>query len=534
MAYTKIDKASMFEVVQLLDIPTLMVFRGTSKECMSLVNIVLRSDFKQILQVAVPDVEMLLYAMDEMEGFVAGYAALAFFRRRSHDITLPLQLFVPDWAFTTMAHHLRTVQHATLLDSTIRNDEVSGIDATATFVGTTAEIILYASVSEASLLPVARFYNSALMCYIGGSHFGVVWPRLTFKSRGLVGDEVEAGCALRRNVLKRLGIDSKLYAWMWPGVGRPQECASSDFLCPAQPRYFTDGGALRIAWEAFGNTGDMNCDICFRMDGRPCGGVCLTVHPLLGSAEKRIYVWNSTVLSTCNMSAKISSSDSEREVEDMVQDISPPPGADDLPIITPPPVDIAGGFDKHSIVVNPGIRRSAMKRLRRLACDFEFPLHDLYSLTKVPNIASWDDSWEPTALALYGSPVALRVLGSIANLQFVSGAATSEITLDLELMRGVDHDALVVLLKKGRPVPDRFPEYMRLTHKMEGPRPIFASVYDTTHLLRPVHCMKTVGLSTLTHGDVVLVEGVCVQEDDGAGFKTAFELLSMAVIAKVG
>ncbi len=61
----------------------------------------------------------------------------------------------------------------------------------------------------------------------------------------------------------------------------------------------------------------------------------------------------------------------------------------------------------------------------------------------------------------------------------------------------------------------------------------FHEIYDATHLLRPVDRLKRVGISTLSAGDVVLVECLCVKDEVIDGFKVIFDLLSIHVIAKV-
>lgn len=286
----RLDKGSFVEVVRSLDFPTLMAFRAVSRDCMSIVTAVLKSDLKQLLRLVAADVDLFLYALDEMEGFIGGYAALSFFQRLRLHPSLPVEIFVPRLSFTPMISHLQHLQGATLLDTSLAHDlTTSCVVATSTFVLDSTVLLLHASVSEAPLLPVARLSNTALLCYVGARHYGVLWPRLTFASRGLVGDDV-AQSELHDDALNKVGVDTKLYAWMWPVYGAPQRCASASFLCPAQPRFFTDRGALRVSWEPLGNTEDMDCDICYRMDDRPCGGACLSVHQYLRSGRKRFCV----------------------------------------------------------------------------------------------------------------------------------------------------------------------------------------------------------------------------------------------------
>ncbi len=73
----------------------------------------------------------------------------------------------------------------------------------------------------------------------------------------------------------------------------------------------------------------------------------------------------------------------------------------------------------------------------------------------VPRDAAWDATWDPEAFSVDGHPVTLRVLGSISNLTFAATtvAACATVSVDLDLMRVVDHAGMVKLLKKGYPVP---------------------------------------------------------------------------------
>lgn len=74
----------------------------------------------------------------------------------------------------------------------------------------------------------------------------------------------------------------------------------------------------------------------------------------------------------------------------------------------------------------------------------------MYSLTRVPKNATWDDHWFPSAFAVNGNPIALRVVGSVVEVD-VHGLRTNgaSVSVVLDLVRGVDHDALVKLIKKG-------------------------------------------------------------------------------------
>lgn len=95
------------------------------------------------------------------------------------------------------------------------------------------------------------------------------------------------------------------------------------------------------------------------------------------------------------------------------------------------------------------VRAHLNRRIRRLL-DYEFPTRAIFSLTKVPAKADWDSQWFPPALAYDGFPLALRVVGSVVEvdvdgLRSLGGSAS----LALELMRDVDHDALVKLIRKG-------------------------------------------------------------------------------------
>ncbi|KAI0349493.1 hypothetical protein OH77DRAFT_1413280, partial [Trametes cingulata] len=276
-------------IVELLDFPSLMALRASSRACMTLVHQILLRFFRQLLLPAAPNIEMFLYTMDDLRAYLGGYTALRFFTRIHQPRPHAIQIFVPLPGFTSLLLHLQNVQHATLIESTTFATERRGISGTARLRNPSCDILVFCSAGASALLPLVQAPSTALMCYVGTSHFGVLWPSLTFASRSLL-TEISPGLARHTSVLKANGFDMKLYAWMWPSVSPPQVCARGSFLCPAQPRYLTDRGALHAAWEPTID-GDISDRICFRLDSRPCGGPCLRPHAHLPSKWERTAIF---------------------------------------------------------------------------------------------------------------------------------------------------------------------------------------------------------------------------------------------------
>ncbi|KAL1942589.1 hypothetical protein VTO73DRAFT_6191 [Trametes versicolor] len=190
--------------------------------------------------------------------------------------------------------------------------------------------------------------------------------------------------------------------------------------------------------------------------------------------------------------------------------------------------------DKHTIVVSSAIDKSVIWRIRRLL-DYEFPTRAIFSLTKVPAKADWDSQWFPPALAYDGFPLALRVVGSVVEvdvdgLRSLGGSAS----LALELMRDVDHDALVKLIQKGDSRSETFPEHMHLTQRVNGPAAGFSQVYDARGGLRPREKMPKLSILDVRKGDVVVAECVCERDGVEGQGAVSFDVLSVAILAQPG
>ncbi|KAI0351684.1 hypothetical protein OH77DRAFT_1410732 [Trametes cingulata] len=193
----------------------------------------------------------------------------------------------------------------------------------------------------------------------------------------------------------------------------------------------------------------------------------------------------------------------------------------------------ADPVDEHTIVVHNLIPTSVIPRIRALL-DYEFPPKSEYSLSRVPTFAAWDDEWAPTALALTSSPIIIRVIGTLTNVSHTAAEGElPSLSLDLELLRAVDHDGMVRLLRRAQPRPRSYPERMHFEKELRHPRAVFNHVFDATRRLRPSNALTPIGLSMLSVGDVVLVTCFCLQRAHERGWSVHFEPISVYQLAIV-
>ncbi|KAI9063181.1 hypothetical protein FKP32DRAFT_1603723 [Trametes sanguinea] len=171
-----------------LDFPTLMNMRAVDKRLLAHITSYLREQFNRILEGVVPDVEMLLYAMERHNVYVAGMSILPYFLRDAYVPSYPLQFVVPEHAYHSFVDHLRSVQDATSETVITPSTSELGFRSMLTMSGTTRNIMVIRSLNESSLTPIIRGSNTAVMCYVGPTHFGVLWPSLTFSRKALLGD----------------------------------------------------------------------------------------------------------------------------------------------------------------------------------------------------------------------------------------------------------------------------------------------------------------------------------------------------------
>lgn len=81
--------------------------------------------------------------------------------------------------------------------------------------------------------------------------------------------------------------------------------------------------------------------------------------------------------------------------------------------------------------------------------DYEFETRAIFSLTKIPQHADWDECWVPPALAHDGCPIAIRVVGCIIQLDQPDDGEGPKLEITLDLLREVDYSAFVGVMKKG-------------------------------------------------------------------------------------
>ncbi|KAI0349667.1 hypothetical protein OH77DRAFT_1220333 [Trametes cingulata] len=267
-----------------LDFPSLARYSASCRGGRRLAQLCLRRDLRRAVSSAIPQWSGFLNALAANEGYIGGLAALGFFLRRSNPDHVPLELFLPVHNFLAFMNYLREVQGLSIT-AEYDGQPARNIIATVRLQGPTRAVLVHRSSSASALFPILRGANTALTCYVGATDFGVPWPALTFARRALVADQLAS--ALEENT-PRLPppFSVKLYAWMWPEYGLPQTCIRQQFMCPAQPRYLDDAGAVYGVWSD--SQGRPRHKICFRLDARPCGGPCLQPHTDLPFDHDRV------------------------------------------------------------------------------------------------------------------------------------------------------------------------------------------------------------------------------------------------------
>lgn len=73
-----------------------------------------------------------------------------------------------------------------------------------------------------------------------------------------------------------------------------------------------------------------------------------------------------------------------------------------------------------------------------------------FSLSRVPGKTRWDNAWTPSTLVYGGCPVMIRAIGNVREVQEMGEDGDPQtLSLELEMLRGVDEEALSKLLGRG-------------------------------------------------------------------------------------
>ncbi|OJT07703.1 hypothetical protein TRAPUB_1402 [Trametes pubescens] len=129
----------------------------------------------------------------------------------------------------------------------------------------------------------------------------------------------------------------------------------------------------------------------------------------------------------------------------------PSPALDPPPLFDPPPV-LAADRPLQRIVVDESIPTAAHRRLRRLA-DHGSPDTGIYSLTRVPENIRWHDDANPPLLHVQGSPLGLRVVGTLTEFGVHASAEDAHFFFVVNPLRPIDHEGMLRLLDLASPPP---------------------------------------------------------------------------------
>ncbi len=270
-------------VLRLLDMKTILQLRASSSQYMDMVVDELREEMEAAAAPYVPRPRALLDFLPSMDAYIGGSALIPFFVRDVHYTANALEVFVPFLHVRELCNHLEREQHAREEDDFGSDDDFDnylpprasrGVTQYRTPIGI-VKVITGRFVDP--LAPIACAWSSLHVCFANGRYFGHGYPALTLAHRGLVGDgvgEESEVCARTQRCLDR-GFDMRMSAGAWPEFAGKLPCPAGDYVCAAQPRCFTDAGAMSCRMRPL-ETDTIHTTVMWRLDYRPCGGRCLS------------------------------------------------------------------------------------------------------------------------------------------------------------------------------------------------------------------------------------------------------------------
>ncbi len=248
-----------------------MFFRATARSSLAYVRREQSDALDELLRLHVPDVVLFKHALIEHGALVSGLAALHVFLRLRPPLNKPLEVYVSYNDFHSFRDNLLLNQsgiHVAGAGMPFTQGLVEVIEV-ETIRG---KLHIFRSTGHA-VVPIIHAPNTALVAYISPEHFGLGWPKLTLNLRCMPGQFTRICTSINR-ALDHLGFDTKLWPWMWKGLGiRAQACARHAFCCPAQQRLVVDKGFMRATMSPL-ETSRLEANVAFRLCDRPCRGSC--------------------------------------------------------------------------------------------------------------------------------------------------------------------------------------------------------------------------------------------------------------------
>ncbi len=234
-----------------------------------LVRIELSRALTAMLSAHMPHPVMFGHALTRFGAFVGGTCAVRYLLRLPPDPTDTLEIFLSYASFDAMRHYIQH-EHGARHEALSPGSAHDGLVCVAEYDTDLGPVTLLQSTGLA-IFPMCRASNSALLAYVRPGHFGLGWPRLTLNLHALAGD-LDGRSPLAADAVRTVGIDTKLWPWMWHGAA-DQACTRTSFCCPAQARSTEDAGFLACRMNPLVDT-VLGFRIEFRLCRRACHGGC--------------------------------------------------------------------------------------------------------------------------------------------------------------------------------------------------------------------------------------------------------------------
>ncbi|KAI0649605.1 hypothetical protein C8Q79DRAFT_1005973 [Trametes meyenii] len=199
-----------------------------------------------------------------------------------------------------------------------------------------------------------------------------------------------------------------------------------------------------------------------------------------------------------------------------------------------PSSDAASLFDEDALIIDAQAHHAALRRLSRQVRFSDAELCE-FTPADLPVGAVWDGLfYDPPVLAMDSNPVTLRIFGTVVTIECIPaiGGFPPLISVELALLRSVDHHVLVQLLRDANPMLAREPSHITVERFIRGVNEYFREIYDGTSLLRPKEFLSRLKVSDINPGDVVLAECVAMMEPlNGGGAEVAFEIATIFLLS---
>ncbi len=267
-----------------VDLKSLLVLRQCSSDYLDIVVDELQDQMEDVVAPFVPHPRSFLNFISTVNAFVGGSALIPFFVRDARYRANALEVYAPFLQLIPLCNHLQNHQCAREEDDFGSDDDFEdylphrgarSITRYGTPVGT---VNVICSRFDDPLTPIACSWSSLHFGYANAEWFGHGYPHLTLHRRGIIGDgvgEEEEVCGRMGRFLRR-GFDLRMTARAWPEYAQHYPCPHAKFVCPTQPRYFKDTGAMACRMWPLGSD-RVHTTVMWRMDFRPCGGPCLDI-----------------------------------------------------------------------------------------------------------------------------------------------------------------------------------------------------------------------------------------------------------------